>query len=285
MTLLAADQLDWYVGKPWAMIIDVRNRREYEKGHVKGAVNLPYDHLLERVCLPRDKILVICCERGAGKSCKGAAIQHFFLSSGKRYGKMKQKTIQNQTTKRKRDHDMKYMFASDIHGSAYYCRKMLEAFEAEGASRLFLLGDLLYHGPRNDLPKEYAPKQVIAMLNEKKQYLTNVRGNCDAEVDQMVLEFPVLADYGILIEGGHTFYMSHGHIYNEQNLPPLMDGDIFLYGHTHVLRAEKKGAHTFLNPGSVSLPKEGNIPTYAILEDGVFTIKGFDGTVVKQLTL
>ena len=100
---------------------------------------------------------------------------------------------------------MKYMFASDIHGSAYYCRKMLEAFEAEGASRLFLLGDLLYHGPRNDLPKEYAPKQVIAMLNEKKQYLTNVRGNCDAEVDQMVLEFPVLADYGILIEGGHTF--------------------------------------------------------------------------------
>lgn len=180
---------------------------------------------------------------------------------------------------------MKYMFATDIHGSAYYCRKMLEAFEAEGASRLFLLGDLLYHGPRNDLPKEYAPKQVIAMLNEKKQYLTNVRGNCDAEVDQMVLEFPVLADYGILIEGGHTFYMSHGHIYNEQNLPPLMDGDIFLYGHTHVLRAEKKGAHTFLNPGSVSLPKEGNIPTYAILEDGVFTIKGFDGTVVKQLTL
>lgn len=101
----------------------------------------------------------------------------------------------------------------------------------------------------------------------------------------MVLEFPVLADYSILIEGGHTFYMSHGHIYNEQNLPPLMDGDIFLYGHTHVLRAEKKGAHTFLNPGSVSLPKEGNIPTYAILEDGVFTIKGFDGTVVKQLTL
>ena len=159
---------------------------------------------------------------------------------------------------------MKYMFASDIHGSAYYCRKMLEAFEAEGASRLFLLGDLLYHGPRNDLPKEYAPKQVIAMLNEKKQYLTNVRGNCDAEVDQMVLD---------------------GHIYNEQNLPPLMDGDIFLYGHTHVLRAEKKGAHTFLNPGSVSLPKEGNIPTYAILEDGVFTIKGFDGTVVKRLTL
>ena len=155
---------------------------------------------------------------------------------------------------------MKYMFASDIHGSAYYCRKMLEAFEAEGASRLFLLGDLLYHGPRNDLPKEYAPKQVIAMLNEKKQYLTNVRGNCDAEVDQMVLEFPVLADYGILIEGGHTFYMSHGHIYNEQNLPPLMDGDIFLYGHTHVLRAEKKRRTYLPEPGFCISAERGQYP-------------------------
>ena len=180
---------------------------------------------------------------------------------------------------------MKLVIASDIHGSAYYCRKLLERLEEEKEDRLILLGDVLYHGPRNDLPKDYAPKEVIAMLNPLKEKILCVRGNCDTEVDQMVLEFPVLADYGILIEGGHTFYMSHGHIYNEQNLPPLMDGDIFLYGHTHVLRAEKKGAHTFLNPGSVSLPKEGNIPTYAILEDGVFTIKGFDGTVVKQLTL
>lgn len=180
---------------------------------------------------------------------------------------------------------MKWMIASDIHGSAYYCKELLEAYDREKADRLLLLGDILYHGPRNDLPKAYNPKEVITLLNQRKQDILCVRGNCDTEVDQMVLEFPVLADYGLLIEGGHTFYMSHGHIYNEQNLPPLMDGDIFLYGHTHVLRAEKKGAHTFLNPGSVSLPKEGNIPTYAILEDGVFTIKGFDGTVVKQLTL
>ena len=180
---------------------------------------------------------------------------------------------------------MKLIIASDIHGSALYCRELMEAWKREAADRMLILGDILYHGPRNDLPAEYAPKKVISMLNPLKENLLCVRGNCDTEVDQMVLEFPVLADYGILIEGGHTFYMSHGHIYNEQNLPPLMDGDIFLYGHTHVLRAEKKGAHTFLNPGSVSLPKEGNIPTYAILEDGVFTIKGFDGTVVKQLTL
>mgnify|MGYP000879076114 CR=1 FL=1 len=180
---------------------------------------------------------------------------------------------------------MKLMIASDIHGSYLYCSELMKRYEAEKPDRLVILGDILYHGPRNNLPGEYNPKNVIELLNPLKKNILCVRGNCDAEVDQMVLEFPVLADYGILIEGGHTFYMSHGHIYNEQNLPPLMDGDIFLYGHTHVLRAEKKGAHTFLNPGSVSLPKEGNIPTYAILEDGVFTIKGFDGTVVKQLTL
>ena len=223
------------------------------------------------------------------KNCKGAAIQHFFLSSGKRYGKMKQKTIQNQTTKRKRDHDMKYMFASDIHGSAYYCRKMLEAFEAEGASRLFLLGDLLYHGPRNDLPKEYAPKQVIAMLNEKKQYLTNVRGNCDAEVDQMVLQFPILADYALLVLDGKTFYATHGHVFNQDHLPPMQDGDILVHGHTHLLKAEKVetecGTITVLNPGSVSIPKGGNPNTYAILENGVFTIYSLDGEVVKELKL
>ena len=223
------------------------------------------------------------------KSCKGAAIQHFFLSSGKRYGKIKQKTIQNQTTKRKRDHDMKYMFASDIHGSAYYCRKMLEAFEAEGASRLFLLGDLLYHGPRNDLPKEYAPKQVIAMLNEKKQYLTNVRGNCDAEVDQMVLQFPILADYALLVLDGKTFYATHGHVFNQDHLPPMQDGDILVHGHTHLLKAEKVetecGTITVLNPGSVSIPKGGNPNTYAILENGVFTIYSLDGEVVKELKL
>ena len=167
---------------------------------------------------------------------------------------------------------MKYMFASDIHGSAYYCRKMLEAFEAEGASRLFLLGDLLYHGPRNDLPKEYAPKQVIAMLNEKKQYLTNVRGNCDAEVDQMVLEFPVLADYGILIEGGHTFYMSHGHIYGPDHLPVLEEGDLFLSGHTHIPAAGQKDGIWLLNPGSISLPKQNHPRSYGILNEDGFTV-------------
>ena len=115
---------------------------------------------------------------------------------------------------------MKYMFASDVHGSAYYCRKMLDVYKEEKAERLVLLGDLLYHGPRNDLPREYAPKQVISMLNDMKKEIYAVRGNCEAEVDQMVLQFPVMADYGILNLDGRTFYATHGHIYNENNLPP-----------------------------------------------------------------
>lgn len=180
---------------------------------------------------------------------------------------------------------MKYMIASDIHGSAYYCEKMLEAFQTEKADRLVLLGDLLYHGPRNDLPREYAPKKVIAMLNAWKDRIYCVRGNCDAEVDQMVLEFPVLADYCILDVMGTLIYCSHGHVYHEDNLPPMKKGDVFLHGHTHVLRAEKKEHYTILNPGSVSLPKEGNIPTYAILEEGVFIIRGFEGQTVKSLRL
>ena len=180
---------------------------------------------------------------------------------------------------------MKLMFASDIHGSAYYCRKMLEAYQAEEAGRLILLGDILYHGPRNDLPKEYAPKEVIAMLNLMKNDICAVRGNCEAEVDQMVLDFPVMADYALILYGESNLYATHGHIYNENNLPPLKNGDILIHGHTHVLKAEKREDYTLLNPGSVSIPKEGNPPSYAILEDGLFTIKGFDGTIIKELQL
>lgn len=181
---------------------------------------------------------------------------------------------------------MKYMIASDIHGSAYYCKKMLEAYDREQAEKLVILGDILYHGPRNDLPLEYAPKTVIPLLNERKYEILAVRGNCDAEVDQMVLDFPILADYAVLnLSDGRMVYLSHGHVYNEANLPPVRSGDVFMQGHTHVLRAEEKEGIVYLNPGSVSIPKEGNPPTYAILEDDAFTIKTFEDEIIKEYRL
>ena len=180
---------------------------------------------------------------------------------------------------------MKWMIASDLHGSAYYCRKMLEAFEREGADRLFLLGDLLYHGPRNDLPREYAPKEVIPLLNEKKEKLLCVRGNCDAEVDQMVLEFPVLADYAVLPVG--LIYATHGHIYNVKNLPPLAPGDVLLHGHTHVPAWTEFGqGNLYLNPGSVSIPKENSPHSYMTLEGNTMQWKELESSAVfHELTL
>ena len=182
---------------------------------------------------------------------------------------------------------MKWMIASDLHGSAYYCRKMLEAFEREGADRLFLLGDLLYHGPRNDLPREYAPKEVIPLLNGKKEKLLCVRGNCDAEVDQMVLGFPVLADYAVLPVGQRLIYATHGHIYNVKNLPPLAPGDVLLHGHTHVPAWTEFGqGNLYLNPGSVSIPKENSPHSYMTLEENTMQWKELESSAVfHELTL
>ena len=182
---------------------------------------------------------------------------------------------------------MKWMIASDLHGSAYYCRKMLEAFEREGADRLFLLGDLLYHGPRNDLPREYAPKEVIPLLNGKKEKLLCVRGNCDAEVDQMVLEFPVLADYAVLPVGQRLIYATHGHIYHVKNLPPLAPGDVLLHGHNHVPAWTEFGqGNLYLNPGSVSIPKENSPHSYMTLEGNTMQWKELESSAVfHELTL
>jgi len=181
---------------------------------------------------------------------------------------------------------MKLMIASDIHGSAYYCNKMLEAFEREGADRLMILGDVLYHGPRNDLPKEYAPKQVIAMLNAIKQKIFCVRGNCEAEVDQMVLEFPVLADYCIIPAGDKLIYATHGHNYNTSKLPPLQKGDILLHGHTHIPAWEQFGdENLYLNPGSVSIPKNGSEHGYMTLTDNKLEWKNLDGEVYHSLNI
>lgn len=180
---------------------------------------------------------------------------------------------------------MKWMIASDIHGSAYYCRELLAAFEREGAQKLMLLGDVLYHGPRNDLPRDYAPKEVIAMLNAIKEKLLCVRGNCDTEVDQMVLEFPVLADYAILVAGERVIYATHGHVYNENKLPPLQKGDVLMHGHTHVPKCVEHEDYLYINPGSVSIPKENSAHGYLILEDGKLTWKSLDGKSYMEYTL
>ena len=174
---------------------------------------------------------------------------------------------------------MKLLIASDIHGSAYYCRKLLEAYKKEEADKLILLGDILYHGPRNDLPEEYAPKEVIAMLNPMKQEILCVRGNCDTEVDQMVLEFPILADYGFLYERGRMIFLTHGHVFNENHLPMLKKGDILLHGHTHVPVCRETKDYIYLNPGSVSIPKEESWHGYMLLEEGAFTWKDLSGEI------
>ncbi|MBE6808516.1 MAG: phosphodiesterase [Ruminococcaceae bacterium] len=171
---------------------------------------------------------------------------------------------------------MKLLIASDIHGSAYYCKLLLEAVEKEKADRIILLGDILYHGPRNDLPKEYAPKEVIKMLNPLKNKLLCVRGNCDTEVDQMVLDFPVLADYAVIPVGEKLIYATHGHNYNESKLPPLSNGDILLNGHTHVPKCIEHESFIYMNPGSVSIPKENSAHSYMILENGEFLWKDLE---------
>ena len=179
---------------------------------------------------------------------------------------------------------IKLMIASDIHGSAYYCKKMLEAFDREQAERLLLLGDILYHGPRNNLPKEYDPKEVIKMLNERKNRIFCVRGNCDTEVDQMVLEFPILADYAVIPTADRLIYAAHGHHFNLKQLPPLQPGDILLHGHTHIPAWESFGdGNLYLNPGSVSIPKAESEHSYMLLQDGKVIWKTLEGTAYQQV--
>ena len=177
---------------------------------------------------------------------------------------------------------MKLMIASDIHGSEIYCRRLVEAFQKEQADRLLLLGDLLYHGPRNDLPAEYAPKRVIELLNGIRDRIFCVRGNCDTEVDQMVLDFPIMAEYCILPVGKNMIFATHGHKFNEAALPPLCKGDILLNGHTHVPAVTEHENYLYMNPGSVSIPKNGSWHGYMILDGNGFFWKDLDGNLRMQ---
>ena len=186
---------------------------------------------------------------------------------------------------------MKLMIASDIHGAAPACRKLLDSFAKSGAERLILLGDLLYHGPRNDLPEGYDPKAVIAMLSEQADCLFCVRGNCDTEVDQMVLPFPILAKTALLFVDGRTWFAAHGHRAGANpsagDLPALPAGSVVLSGHTHIPTLDPTpDGLLLLNPGSTSIPKGGFAPSYALYEDGAFTVVSLaDGTPILQASL
>lgn len=181
---------------------------------------------------------------------------------------------------------MKFMIASDIHGSSYYCKKMIEAFESEGADRLLLLGDILYHGPRNDLPRDYSPKKVASLLNEYKDRIICVRGNCEAEVDSLMLEFSVTAECAVVsTASGRLIYATHGHHYGEKTPPPHVKGDILLTGHTHIPACTEYETYLYVNPGSVSIPKEGSAHGYMLLDGDSFTWKKLDGETYREYKL
>lgn len=180
---------------------------------------------------------------------------------------------------------MKIFFISDIHGSLFFLKKALERYKEEKAKYIVVLGDVLYHGPRNPLPRDYNPDAVASLLNEYKDKIIAVRGNCDSEVDQIIIEYPMMSDYSIMLCNDRRLFLTHGHIYNEKNLPNLGQDDVLIYGHTHIPVAKKQNNIFILNPGSISLPRE-NIPnSYAVLQDNLFQIKDLDGNVIKEIKL
>ena len=164
---------------------------------------------------------------------------------------------------------MKYMIASDIHGSAYYTGIILGFFEKMKCDRLILLGDILYHGPRNDLPKGHNPKEVTRLLNNYKDKIIAVKGNCEADIDQVVLEFPIIAPYFIMEVNNKLVFFTHGDEFNSSHLP--MKDIILVHGHTHVQRCEKHEDHVYLNPGSIALPKDDSYHGFMIMENGLFS--------------
>lgn len=180
---------------------------------------------------------------------------------------------------------MKWMVASDLHGSEFYCEKLLNRFEMEKADKLLLLGDILYNGPRNDLPSGYGPKKVITELNVIKDKILCVKGNCDTEVDQAVLEFPMSECYSVISCEKNMIFATHGHRFNENNLPPLRNGDVLLHGHTHVPAYVVHQNYKYMNPGSVSIPKNGSYHGYMIIDNDRFVWKDLSGEVKRDVTL
>lgn len=180
---------------------------------------------------------------------------------------------------------MKLLFVSDLHGSLHYGREFERIYQEENPDYLVLLGDLLYHGARNPLTEEYNPKELIPILNKYKDRIIAVRGNCDSEVDQMVLEFEIMGDYSTILVDGIRLFLTHGHKYNAQNLPKLSARDVLVHGHTHLPLAEKTGEYYVFNPGSIALPKGGNLNSYGVYEEGQFRVKALDKSTILELKL
>ncbi len=180
---------------------------------------------------------------------------------------------------------MKLFFISDIHGSLKYCKLAIDAFIKENADYIIILGDVLYHGPRNPLPEEYNPKEVAKLLNNYSNRIISVRGNCDADVDQMLLEYPCMMDYSTILCDNKRFFLTHGHIYDEEKHPNICNGDVLVYGHTHVPVAKKENGIYILNPGSVAYPKKDSPNSYGILDKGIFYIKKLNGDIIKELKI
>ena len=177
---------------------------------------------------------------------------------------------------------MKYLIASDIHGSAYWAERLCTAIESEQPDRIVLLGDLLYHGPRNDLPRDYAPKRVIPLLNALADRIIAVRGNCDAEVDLMLLPFAV-EDSAVIAADGLRIVAQHGHhLPSCPPIPGVRPGDVVLSGHTHIPRGETVDGVHFWNPGSTTLPKGGFPASYGVFEAGAFRVFGLDGRLLLE---
>lgn len=180
---------------------------------------------------------------------------------------------------------MKLLVISDIHGSLFYLQKMIEIFEKNSYDKILILGDELYHGPRNPLPKNYSPKEVAELLNRYKNKIIAVRGNCDSEVDQMVLEYPIMSDYNLIFWNNKKIFMTHGHTYNINNPLPMEEGDILIYGHFHIPMINIENNRIFLNPGSISLPKENSENSFGVFEDNYFYIKNLDEKIIDKIEL
>ncbi len=181
---------------------------------------------------------------------------------------------------------MKLFFASDLHGSLPATEKMLDKYQASGADYLVILGDILNHGPRNPVPQGYQPAAVAELLNQYSEQILAVRGNCDSEVDQMLLNFPMQESYAwILLENGQRIFLTHGHIYNSDHRPPLKKGDIIAYGHTHIPLAEQNGEQFIYNPGSITFPKGGHAASYGLYQDGTLKVLSFADEVLQQVSI